>query len=111
MFCVVVIQSFGKLKVLEYLNWLFPGAKAIHEQIAFIHLAVQKQSPILYSPPWSKILEDFFNKTACWPNGKALDYESKDCRFDPCVGHVVVYRHHDDQFLLDPVPAWRGRLI
>jgi hypothetical protein len=24
---------------------------------------------------------------ACWPNGKALDYESRDCRFDPCVGH------------------------
>jgi hypothetical protein len=20
-----------------------------------------------------------------WPNGKALDYESRDCRFDPCV--------------------------
>ncbi len=25
---------------------------------------------------------------ACWPNGKALDYESRDCRFDPCVGHL-----------------------
>ena len=25
---------------------------------------------------------------ACWPNGKALDYESRDCRFDPCVGHI-----------------------
>ena len=25
--------------------------------------------------------------TAGWPNGKALDYESRDCRFDPCVGH------------------------
>lgn len=23
---------------------------------------------------------------AGWPNGKALDYESRDCRFDPCVG-------------------------
>ncbi|EHK96059.1 hypothetical protein M7I_8255 [Glarea lozoyensis 74030] len=22
---------------------------------------------------------------ACWPNGKALDYESRDCRFDPCA--------------------------
>jgi hypothetical protein len=22
-----------------------------------------------------------------WPNGKALDYESRDCRFDPCVDH------------------------
>ncbi|KAJ5479565.1 hypothetical protein N7530_005074 [Penicillium desertorum] len=25
---------------------------------------------------------------AGWPNGKALDYESRDCRFDPCVGHL-----------------------
>ncbi|CRL29115.1 unnamed protein product [Penicillium camemberti] len=24
------------------------------------------------------------NSTAGWPNGKALDYESRDCRFDPC---------------------------
>jgi hypothetical protein len=23
-----------------------------------------------------------------WPNGKALDYESRDCRFDPCVDHL-----------------------
>jgi hypothetical protein len=23
-----------------------------------------------------------------WPNGKALDYESRDCRFDPCVDHT-----------------------
>jgi hypothetical protein len=28
----------------------------------------------------------YMNK-AGWPNGKALDYESRDCRFDPCVGH------------------------
>ena len=27
-----------------------------------------------------------FHKQAGWPNGKALDYESRDCRFDPCVG-------------------------
>ena len=27
------------------------------------------------------------NGQAGWPNGKALDYESRDCRFDPCVGH------------------------
>ena len=26
-------------------------------------------------------------QSAGWPNGKALDYESRDCRFDPCVGH------------------------
>ena len=25
---------------------------------------------------------------ACWPNGKASDYESGDCRFDPCVGQI-----------------------
>jgi hypothetical protein len=24
----------------------------------------------------------------CWPNGKASDYESGDCRFDPCVDQV-----------------------
>jgi hypothetical protein len=24
-----------------------------------------------------------------WPNGKALDYESRDCRFDPCVDHSI----------------------
>ena len=23
-----------------------------------------------------------------WPNGKALDYESRDCRFDPCRDHI-----------------------
>ncbi|KAJ5477630.1 hypothetical protein N7530_003139 [Penicillium desertorum] len=27
--------------------------------------------------------------SAGWPNGKALDYESRDCRFDPCVGHFL----------------------
>jgi hypothetical protein len=34
------------------------------------------------------ISDSFINK-AGWPNGKALDYESRDCRFDPCVGHSV----------------------
>ena len=29
------------------------------------------------------------NHEADWPNGKALDYESRDCRFDPCVGQIV----------------------
>ena len=29
---------------------------------------------------------------ACWPNGKALDYESRDCRFDPCVGQIQARR-------------------
>ncbi|KAJ6139211.1 hypothetical protein N7471_005697 [Penicillium samsonianum] len=28
---------------------------------------------------------------AGWPNGKALDYESRDCRFDPCVGHLFLF--------------------
>lgn len=27
----------------------------------------------------------FINNMVGWPNGKALDYESRDCRFDPCV--------------------------
>ncbi|CRL21722.1 unnamed protein product [Penicillium camemberti] len=31
------------------------------------------------------------NSTAGWPNGKALDYESRDCRFDPCVGHSFCF--------------------
>jgi hypothetical protein len=30
----------------------------------------------------------FINKGA-WPNGKALDYESRDCRFDPCRAHLL----------------------
>ncbi len=27
---------------------------------------------------------------ACWPNGKALDYGSRDCRFESCVGHFFL---------------------
>jgi hypothetical protein len=27
----------------------------------------------------------FHQQQVGWPNGKALDYESRDCRFDPCV--------------------------
>ncbi|KAJ5998289.1 hypothetical protein N7451_006099 [Penicillium sp. IBT 35674x] len=34
---------------------------------------------------FSVLYRTYFNK-AGWPNGKALDYESRDCRFDPCVG-------------------------
>ena len=26
-------------------------------------------------------------ESAGWPNGKALDFGSRDCRFEPCVGH------------------------
>ncbi|KAJ6150315.1 hypothetical protein N7471_001514 [Penicillium samsonianum] len=33
---------------------------------------------------------DLFFALAGWPNGKALDYESRDCRFDPCVGHFFL---------------------
>ncbi|KAI5802303.1 hypothetical protein FPQ18DRAFT_7442 [Pyronema domesticum] len=29
------------------------------------------------------------HEMAAWPNGKALDYESRDCRFDPCCGHYI----------------------
>lgn len=35
------------------------------------------------------------NHRAGWPNGKALDFGSRDCRFDPCVGH-----HFCPSFLL-----------
>ena len=27
--------------------------------------------------------------TAAWRNGIASDYESGDCRFDPCGGHSI----------------------
>ena len=29
------------------------------------------------------------NTTAAWRNGIASDYESGDCRFDPCGGHSI----------------------
>ncbi len=29
--------------------------------------------------------------TAAWRNGIASDYESGDCRFDPCGGHLVMF--------------------
>jgi hypothetical protein len=28
-----------------------------------------------------------------WPNGKASDYESGDCRFDPCIDHTLLLYH------------------
>ena len=28
---------------------------------------------------------------AAWRNGIASDYESGDCRFDPCGGHLVYF--------------------
>ena len=30
------------------------------------------------------------NNMVGWPNGKALDYESRDCRFDPCVDQNII---------------------
>ena len=29
--------------------------------------------------------------TAAWRNGIASDYESGDCRFDPCGGHLFAF--------------------
>ena len=29
--------------------------------------------------------------TAAWRNGIASDYESGDCRFDPCGGHCILF--------------------
>ena len=26
-----------------------------------------------------------------WPNGKALDFGSRDCRFDPCVARSLSF--------------------
>ena len=31
------------------------------------------------------------NTTAAWRNGIASDYESGDCRFDPCGGHYIFF--------------------
>ena len=31
------------------------------------------------------------NTTAAWRNGIASDYESGDCRFDPCGGHSIFF--------------------
>ncbi|KOS37769.1 hypothetical protein ACN38_g11434 [Penicillium nordicum] len=41
-------------------------------------------------PPLGTLLPLLPN-TAGWPNGKALDYESRDCRFDPCVGQFFFF--------------------
>ncbi|KAJ5109953.1 hypothetical protein N7532_002598 [Penicillium argentinense] len=35
--------------------------------------------------------DNLTSSKAGWPNGKALDYESRDCRFDPCVGQFLVF--------------------
>ncbi|KAJ5972901.1 uncharacterized protein N7479_002819, partial [Penicillium vulpinum] len=49
----------------------------------------------LFCPSWYYVFSFLLAHSvkffmAGWPNGKALDYdfmESRDCRFDPCVGH------------------------
>jgi hypothetical protein len=53
----------------------------------------------------TRICNDMFNiskasfiKQVGWPNGKALDYESRDCRFDPCVDHVIVVLYSSTTF-------------
>ena len=38
----------------------------------------------------AQFVQILYNK-AGWPNGKALDYESRDCRFDPCVGQNFLF--------------------
>lgn len=43
-------------------------------------------------------------KMDCWPNGKASDYESGDCRFDPCVVHLN--RVHTLAFIFACVSFW-----
>ena len=40
------------------------------------------------------------NNMVGWPNGKALDYESRDCRFDPCVDQNIILIE-DSPLLLD----------
>jgi hypothetical protein len=40
--------------------------------------------------PYIKTGPNIATRQAGWPNGKALDYESRDCRFDPCVGHIFL---------------------
>ena len=46
--------------------------------------------PTIITSKWNiyHIENSNLNK-AGWPNGKALDYESRDCRFDPCVGQYL----------------------
>src|SRR6187402_1575877 len=39
---------------------------------------------------------------ADWPNGKALAYEARDCRFDPCVGHFDAFFF----VFFSPDPLW-----
>ena len=52
-----------------------------------------KGTPLTHSPaPKTRYIKNRRkagpHEMACWPNGKASDYESGDCRFDPCVGQI-----------------------
>ena len=42
------------------------------------------------------------HQSVTWPNGKALDYESRDCRFDPCRDLFVGWR----SMCRDPLVVW-----
>ena len=37
---------------------------------------------------WSKRGNKVNNKKGLWRNGNASDYESEDCRFDPCQARL-----------------------
>ena len=41
---------------------------------------------------------------AAWRNGIASDYESGDCRFDPCGGHLVAFFSQNIEELNPPSP-------
>ena len=52
------------------------------------HRQISKSSPIYKSSNSHPIFHQINNDTpANWPNGKALDYESRDRRFESCIGH------------------------
>ena len=42
---------------------------------------------------------------AAWRNGIASDYESGDCRFDPCGGHSVFFLLNNVEELCSPTPS------
>ena len=45
---------------------------------------------------WSKRGNKVNNKKGLWRNGNASDYESEDCRFDPCQARLFdkSYKKH-----------------
>ena len=52
---------------------------------------IPKKESRLQSIPRRNVLYRFLDTalTAAWRNGIASDYESGDCRFDPCGGHYI----------------------